>query len=231
MTRISLKETVKAIPLLGPFLVKVKRSIFRNQGRFPGSRTYWDKRYKSGGSSGAGSAGDLARFKADFLNGFVGEHLISTVIEFGCGDGSQLRLARYPSYVGFDVSPRAVSLCRRLFAKDPTKTFKRLEKYRDERADLTLSLDVIFHLVEDDVFERHMHTLFDAALKHVIVYSSNTNSGEEPRASHERHREFTSWVECHKPGWKLIRGIPNRYPYTGDERTGSISEFFIYGRR
>ena len=33
--------------------------------RFPGTRAYWEKRYRAGGSSGPGSYGRLAHFKAE----------------------------------------------------------------------------------------------------------------------------------------------------------------------
>ena len=49
--------------------------------------------YASGGSSGPGSYGRLAAGKADFLNRFVEDHQIKTVLEIGCGDGNQLSLA------------------------------------------------------------------------------------------------------------------------------------------
>jgi len=126
---------------------------------FPGSAAYWENRYSAGGNSGAGSYGQLASFKADVINDFVATHRVKTVIEFGCGDGNQLSLAKYPSYLGFDVSSTAVSKCRELFKSDPSKSFRLLSEYENEIADLTLSLDVIYHLVEDEIFERYMRNL------------------------------------------------------------------------
>jgi hypothetical protein len=35
------------------------------------SGTYWESRYRSGGASGAGSLGRLARFKAGVINRFI----------------------------------------------------------------------------------------------------------------------------------------------------------------
>src|SRR5690606_4241845 len=76
------------------------------------SADYWEQRYARGGNSGAGSYGKLAEFKAEVLNAFVRERQIRSVIDFGCGDGAQLALAEYPSYVGLDVSPTALHICR-----------------------------------------------------------------------------------------------------------------------
>jgi cyclopropane fatty-acyl-phospholipid synthase-like methyltransferase len=92
------------------YLVQFVRQVF-----FPGSKRYWDNRYSQGDNSGAGSYGRLAEFKAEILNKFVAENNIRSVIEFGCGDGNQLMLANYPYYIGVDVSPKAIEICRKLF--------------------------------------------------------------------------------------------------------------------
>jgi hypothetical protein len=39
----------------------------------------------------------------------VAERRIRSVIEFGCGDGNQLGLMRYPSYLGLDIEPCAAA--------------------------------------------------------------------------------------------------------------------------
>src|SRR5437660_1578196 len=75
---------------------------------FLGSKDYWEGRYVEGGDSGHGSYGFLAAEKARFLNAFIEKHHVASVIEFGCGDGNQLSLARYPRYLGLDVSEAAV---------------------------------------------------------------------------------------------------------------------------
>src|ERR1700722_8820213 len=111
------KSFIKNTPVIGPSLDHLRGKVFRN------SAEYWEQRYKGGGNSGAGSYNRLAEFKAGFLNGFVDEHQITSVIEYGCGDGAQLKLARYPSYTGIDVSATAVKRCRLLFAEDKTKQF------------------------------------------------------------------------------------------------------------
>ena len=195
---------------------------------FPGSEDYWKNRYKAGGSSGSGSYHKFAEFKVEILNGFVKEKLIRTIIEYGCGDGNQLKFTVYPSYIGFDVSPEAISQCKTFFSNDETKTFKLMDEYANETAELTLSLDVIYHLIEDDVFFAYMKRLFDSSTRFVVVYSSNTNKQESFQAPHIKHRDFSKWIEQNKPEWKLIRHIPNRYPRSGAELKGSLADFYIY---
>lgn len=197
---------------------------------FPGSREYWEERYRRGGTSGAGSYNRLARFKADFLNGFVEEHRIGSVVEFGSGDGAQLSLARYPTYVGVDVSETVLQLARERFSADPSICFLHISEVTSSlAADLALSLDVIYHLVEDEVFECHMRQLFDSANRYVIVYSSNDESSW--RSPHVRHRQFTSWVERNRPDFRLLRHVPNPYPFDPqDLQNTSFADFFVFER-
>ncbi len=230
----TLADAVKRIPVLGPISRNVYRSVFRSTGGFPGSNSYWEQRYVAGGNSGAGSYNRLAEFKAEVLNRFVAEHDIRTVVEFGCGDGNQLGLAEYPEYLGFDVSPTAIEMCRARFAGDPSKTFSLYDDRTSDDVyrlgyDLSLSLDVIYHLVEDEVFEQYMQRLFDAASRHVIVYSSNFESA---RNFHQRDRKFTDWVARCRPSWRLVNNIPNRYPCDRDApNETSKADFFFFERR
>ena len=222
---------MKAIKKQMLSLPHMKRLVHKLKGivrTFPGSGAYWDRRYDAGGNSGVGSYGKFAVFKAETLNAFVTRHAISSVIEFGCGDGNQLATAAYPQYTGLDVSDAAISLCLQRFTNDETKTFKNISDYSGEKADLALSLDVIFHLVEDDIFEDYMRRLFSAAERYVIVYSSNSEDAGADEVPHVRHRCFTDWVDTNMPNWKLSQIIPNRHPYTNNYRQGSFSDFFIY---
>jgi hypothetical protein len=193
------------------------------------SAQYWRDRYRSGGNSGAGSYGRLADFKAEIVNAFVREHDVASVIEFGSGDGAQLALADYPTYLGFDVADESVELCRSKFAKDSSKEFRNSATWDYERADLTLSLDVIFHLIEDDVFHDYMRRLFFSAKRYVIVYSSN-HEGEHI-AAHVKHRRFTDWVDIYHADFKLVRHAPNPHPLTVDDQTESFADFFIFERQ
>jgi SAM-dependent methyltransferase len=195
------------------------------------SPKYWEMRYERGGNSGPGSYGDLAKFKARILNQFVEDHRIRTVIEFGCGDGNQLTLARYLSYTGYDISPIAIQLCRNKFANDSTKKFGLVTEYTGEQADLAISLDVIFHLTEDDVFHEYMRKLFGSASRFVIIYSSNQYEPIKPVSAHVKHRRFSDWIDRELgTQWKLLTTIPNAHPYNGNSEQTSFSDFFIYER-
>ncbi|MBE1161761.1 class I SAM-dependent methyltransferase [Dyella acidiphila] len=224
-----MKNLIKRIPVLGPVAQNVYRRWFHPPRQFHGSEEYWIERYREGGNSGAGSYNRLAEFKAEVLNDFVVRHGIGEVIEFGCGDGNQLTLARYPSYLGLDVSPHAIEGCMRRFASDPSKSFLLVHDYAGQTAQLALSLDVIYHLIEDEVYHAYMNTLFGAGRDYVVIYSSDKD--EVPsQTAHVRHRQFSRWVRANAPGWRLLAHIPNRYPYAGDNDTGSLADFYIYGK-
>src|ERR1017187_5536833 len=203
-------------------------SIARQRLAFHGSAEYWEKNYRLGQTSGPGSYGELARGKADFLNDFIRKRGIKTVTEFGCGDGNQLSLAEYPVYIGLDVSRSAIGICRQKFANDLTKSFFlydgacHVDRAGVFGADLVLSLDVIFHLVEDSVFEKYMADVFGAGQNYVIIYATNqTIRGTAP---HVRHRNFTQWVDGNIADWRLIQHMPG--PGTDKIR----ADYFIYER-
>lgn len=232
----SWRQRVKSLPAIGPVAVSVSRAFRRRsmtETEFPGSEQYWESRYASGGTSGAGSYSRLAAFKAEVINGFVEQHAIQSVIEFGCGDGNQLALARYPRYLGLDVAKTAIDKCKSMFRGDATKTFKLLEEYSDEQAELALSLDVIYHLIEDPVFDAYMRRLFQAATRLVAIYSSNDDELNRTigAAPHVRHRRFSDWIDENAVDWELLHHIPNRYPYSlANPAETSCADFYIYGK-
>jgi SAM-dependent methyltransferase len=226
-----LKEFIKAIPIVGPLARTVAQKVRASRDvRFETSTQYWRDRYAQGGNSGDGSYGDLAHFKAEVLNAFVNRNKVRTVIEFGCGDGNQLTLAHYPSYVGYDVSPTAVDSCRKRFAGDATKRFGTVEEYSGETADLALSLDVIYHLTEQQIYEEYMHRLVTAGDRFVIIYSSDTDEQLPGQVAWVKHRKVTDWMNRHAKTWRLVERIPNRFPYNANTDRGSLADFFIYER-
>ena len=231
-----LKALVIATPLLGPAARSIARipiiRELRHSLRFQGSSSYWKERYQQGGTSGPGSAGQLAQFKAEVLNEFVSRNAVQSVIEFGCGDGVQLGLARYPRYVGIDVAEGSVNHCRQKFSGDATKSFYLAGQIPPELGlfDLVLSLDVIFHLVENRVFEAYMQSVFAHAGRFVVIYSSNKS--EVGDAPHVRHRQFTRWIEANQPGWRMTGQIPNRYPFDpGRPDETSFADFYFFERQ
>ena len=195
------------------------------------NKDYWNARYNSGLTSGAGSYGKLAKFKAKVLNEFVKNNKVKSVIELGCGDGNQLSLCNYPKYIGIDTAEKAVKICKDIFKGDKTKKFK--TEYKNETAELVISLDVLFHLVELEDWKQYLNQLFTASTKYVIIYSSNAEP--DPNVKYGLHfklRPFTDYIAENFKDFRFIKQIINQYPYDPDKPTEtSMSNFYIYEKK
>jgi SAM-dependent methyltransferase len=192
------------------------------------SAAYWEGRYRAGGHSGAGSQGRLAGFKADFLNALIRDNAIASAIEFGCGDGRQLELLEVADYVGLDVAPTAVAQCRARFGGQEGRDFRLMgERVGLAASELGLSLDVVYHLVEDAVFAEYMEALFAHAWRFVVIYASDVDAGWT--SPHVRHRRFSAHVAARFPDWRLAAVVPNLYPFDphNPEET-SFAAFHVY---
>ncbi len=210
--------------LLPGWLLKIQ--IWFRHKRYPGTQLYWERRYQKGGRSGAGSVGEVARFKAIFLNKMVSDHLVSTVVELGCGDGDQLALAQYPSYTGLDIAPTAVAICAARFKNDTTKTFAVYQPDTFEpgryRAEMAISLEVIFHLTEAVVYQAYMEHLFALSTRWVVIFASNIPDRTGGLYPHFRTRE---WLPDVPEGWIL------RQQEVCPFQTMIPSSFFVFEKR
>lgn len=196
---------------------------------FTNSKDYWINRYKKGGNSGAGSYKKLAQFKAEVINDFVKKKNIQTVIEMGSGDGNQLEYFEFPSYIGFDISDVIINKCKAKFANDKSKQFLRIDQVSGHSADMVMSLDVIYHLIEDETYQHYMNTVFELSNQYVIIYSIDDNDQSFNLDPHVKPRKFSSWVKTNKPEFQLLKHIPNKYPFKkGKERSTSFADFYIY---
>ena len=173
--------------------------------------------------------GRLADFKAAFLNAFIRGNSIASVIAFGCGDGNLLSLLSVTDFTGVAGSPGILDRCRSRFAGRGYR-FVDFDGLADvQMAELALSLDVIYHLAEDDVFEKYMRDVFMFATNFVIVYSSNHDGDAE--ASQLRHRCVTDYVRRWFPDWSLLALVPNLYPFDPQSpEDTSFCDFLVFGR-
>ena len=210
------------------FFVRLRQVIF------PGSRNYWQKRYEIGGNSGKGSYGENAEFKAEILNKLIRDNSIQSVTEFGVGDGNQLTYANYPQYLGLDISAEAIKRCEALFVNDKSKRFSlydpaKLETNKsDFAAELVLSLDVLYHLVEDEVYRNYLEHVFGSSRKYVVIYSSDEEVSRLFYSRHVRHRNFTRDVVKWFPHWKLIDRVKNRFHQSKLETKEPSVDFFVF---
>lgn len=173
----------------------------RQQG-VPPLVAYWQARYAAGGSSGAGSAGDIAEQKAAAVNTLIEAEDIRSVVDWGCGDGKQLDLLALPdAYLGVDIAPAAIARC---IERHPGRAFLVWPPRGVEvtvRAELALSLDVIFHLVDDRDFDAYWRRLFASATRWVLLHGTNHDRNDGDTARHVRHRRHTPLTPT---GWSLV---------------------------
>ncbi|WGK64057.1 methyltransferase domain-containing protein [Croceiramulus getboli] len=152
------------------------------------------------------------------------------MIELGFGDGNQLEYFNFPSYLGFDVSEVVIENCRQKFKEQSHMRFQHVDIIADQKAELVLSLDVIYHLIEDQVYHKYMNQLFDLSERYVIIYAYDSEDAEH-HPPHVKPRKFTQWIQAQRPNFKLIQHIPNRYPYNEKKpKKTSFADFYIYER-
>lgn len=182
------------------------------------SRDYWINRYKANiSASGVGSYGVYANYKAQIINTFIIENNIKNMCELGCGDGNQLSLFIPITYYGYDISSEVVEYNKKRFNDKKHFFSTDFKEFNLAFFDLTLSLDVIFHLIEDEVYYEYMKNLFELSDKFVIIYSPNENRNVN---IHVKYRMFSNEVPAN---FKLLKKIDN--PLKGNN---TQSDFFIY---
>ena len=194
------------------------------------SDLYWKIRYELALNSGEGSYGKPAMLKAEFINNFISANRITTVMEFGCGDGNQLTLAHYPSYIGYDISQHAIMRCKEIFKNDNSKVFKTAVEYNGEQAECVLSLDVLYHLIEADTWTNYIRTIFNAAQKYVIIYSTDTDRQRLLQVGHVKHRNFSRFIAAEFSRWVLLQ---HATPSVSENTTRNrfTCSFFVFGCR
>ena len=190
------------------------------------SLSYWEERYKAGGTSGTGSYGELAAFKAEVVNDFIRSHSLRSVIEFGCGDGNQLAMIDYPEYLGLDISTTAVSMCREKFKGVAGRRFtvydpSTFDQAQPPPADLVVCLDVLYHVIEEADYVLILNHIFMSAKKYVILYTNEDDIGD--RDPHLFTRDTLSYLARY-PSFVVSEIIPQRYPEL------SFAEFFLLER-
>lgn len=179
---------------------------------------FWDDRYRRGDR-----ATDAVADKAAYVNEAIARYGIRTMIDWGCGAGDQLAhfdLNGMERYVGTDVSIEAIRQARERF---PDLYFIHRPKLRvKEAAELSLSLDVIFHQTTEELFVSHLDDVFDRASRLVVIRSTNTGSGQMGVVT--QHHWFTPVVAIRFPDWKLVDGGQGG-------QFGSARAFYAYEKR
>jgi len=161
-------------------------------------KKWWDDRYKNGRSSGRGSQGILAQYKADVINDFINKHHIHSVVEFGCGDGVNLKLMKYKNYLGLDVSKTSIKICSSMFQEDSSKSFMLYDpnyfvNKTMKQFDLVVSLDVLYHVLDENEYLKLLNDIFSFSSKYVILYTSLNDKAVKSFDTY--HRNVLKYLE------------------------------------
>jgi len=192
------------------------------------SAKYWETRYKKKGTSGDGSYGYYAEFKAKIINEFIRDNNIQSIIDYGVGDGNQLDLINTQGkiYTGIDVSNTIIQKCIKKFENDNSKNFILNGNEINQSADLVISCDVIYHLIENDIYESYMKNMFKMASKYVIIYAYDEDFSNN-LAKHNKFRKFTPYIKENFSEWKLVNHIPN-IDLSTKIKNPNQNDFYIY---
>ncbi|MEC0125997.1 class I SAM-dependent methyltransferase [Paenibacillus pabuli] len=178
-------------------------------------KEYWEQTYRSGETSGRGSYGVLAEFKAEVVNGLIQRENITSVIEFGCGDGNQLQYMNYSEYLGVDVAASSVRLCASKFANDSSKSFMLYTpglwiNRGFLQADLTVCLDVLYHITDETDFRSTLYDILHASAEWVVLYT-RLKANDNPGIRTIQDRNLFHYLFDY-PDFKVQEIIPQRYP-------------------
>lgn len=226
---VSFYTKIRNMPFVWPLVSKVRnlpgfhwlwKRWFRSSG------VHWQRHYKRGGDLGPGSYGESATYKADLINKVIRERGIYSIIEFGCGDGNQLSYLEVDQYIGLDISKVAIQRCIASHGGSAKRSFIWYDPnyFHDPLhivgADCAMSLDVIFHLIEDDVFDQYLRTLFNCGRRFVIIYGLDVDEAQSAHVS-VRFRKFSKYIATRFPEFRVSLHVP---------RLGKFGDFYLYER-
>jgi SAM-dependent methyltransferase len=221
--------TIKTIPWMWPIVSRARYLpvfYWTWKNWFPGSAAHWERHYEHGGNSGPGSYGESASYKAHVINQFIRERDIRSIVEFGCGDGNQLAAIDVEQYTGLDVSKNAIQRCIERHGGSPKRSFMWYDQnyfhnpQQIVSADCAVSLDVVFHLIEDDVFARYIANLFSCGRRFVIIYGLDQNDPPRGHVS-VRYRKYSDYIAENVRDFRIADHAP---------RTDKFGDFYLYER-
>lgn len=131
--------------------------------------SYWDSRYRAGGTSGPGSIGSLREWKWSVLEKQGGP--LQNVIDVGCGDLSFWDGRDCDHYTGIDISPtiQRRNKIARPYWKFATRSADQLIPGLE--ADTVLCLDMLFHIMDDSTYRKILENLCHYSTNQIFIYT------------------------------------------------------------
>jgi len=137
-----------------------------------GAATYWEQRYATGGTSGAGSIGKIREWKWRIIRQYVGDP--EEVLDVGCGDLSFWEGRNCASYVGIDIAPSVLVRNRQ---RRPTWAFiAATASVRIKvRRRVVFCLDLVFHILDDDEYFAILDNLCEYTGEWLFIFTWRRN--------------------------------------------------------
>lgn len=173
---------------------------------------YWENRYRQltnennhlmKYNSGRGSYGEDAKKKAEYINDIIKKYNIKTLNDFGHGDGNQLSLINgFEKYYGYDVSETIRKRCISMYPDQEKYIFLNdaYDFFQYPKSDLSMSLDVLYHILDQEPYEEYLRILFSIS-KYVLIYAVDK---DEPKGIHCMARKFTTYISETFTNFELI---------------------------
>ena len=156
---------------------------------------YWDKRYRYGGESGAGSVGAYRKWKWSIIDKYV-KVKEKTVLDVGCGDITFLKGKRFKGYLGLDISP---TIIKRNQKKRPDLLFDTVDvtqiRFIVPQFEVLLCMDLLFHIMDDDDFEDLLGNLNHLAGEWLFLINWCKNPLLYLKDDHQYFRDLTLWFD------------------------------------
>jgi hypothetical protein len=132
----------------------------------------WKKRANF---SGTGSRGSLAEFKANYVNTFIKRYQIQSVLDFGCGDLYNSCMIEVEDYLGIDIVDHKHP--KKIMSKNFKTIVSKFDEFESEHSfDLCLCMDVLYHLLEDEIIylEKTISNIIKYSKKYIIIYAQDS---------------------------------------------------------
>jgi hypothetical protein len=186
------------------------------------SAKFWTERYEMGDNSGSGSRGDLLNFKVDYINSFIRDNEIKSVLDFGHGDLEVAKKIEVDSYRGIDIFD-----CEDSGGLDLVKC--KFTEYVGEGADLVMCLDVLYHLLEDEqeYMRDSLIKMIEKSKKYIMIYAQDSTNYDFD-TEYQEHLHNSKWLQyMFGRTWEDIDLVTKQT----EPMTGSSAQFFVFGKK
>ena len=148
----------------------------------------WDRDSSGKGTSGPGSTVEITREYRAYVEGFIKNHGVKSVVDAGCGDWSFSRVMDWSgaSYLGIDISSDVIKDVRQKYEKGSIR-FEVGDVTEDlPSADLLLCKDVLQHLPNELIRKFIKNNLRKGKYKWVILTNDRGPENRDIKAGEHR---------------------------------------------